>query len=40
VETTPQFDRDLRRLTKLTGDRIEKLHAVIDALQHHRPLPK
>jgi hypothetical protein len=32
VETTPQFDRDLRQLTKLKGERIEKRHAVIDAL--------
>jgi mRNA interferase YafQ len=36
----PQFARDLRRLAKLKGDDIAKLHAVVDSLQHHRPLPK
>jgi mRNA interferase YafQ len=38
VETTPQFDRDVKRQEK-SGKRMEKLHAVIGWLRTHHPLP-
>ena len=38
LETTSQFDRDLIRQEK-RGQRLEKLHAVIDSLRTHQPLP-
>jgi mRNA interferase YafQ len=40
VETTPAFERDLKRQEKKKGDRIEKLHAVIRSLRNHVPLPR
>jgi mRNA interferase YafQ len=38
LEVTPQFERDARRQEK-RGKPMEKLRAVVDALQTHRPLP-
>ncbi len=39
VETTPQFDRDLKRQEK-SGKRMGKLRAVIGLLRTHQPLPR
>jgi mRNA interferase YafQ len=39
LETTPQFDRDAKRLEKRHKP-MEKLQAVIDSLRNHRPLPR
>jgi mRNA interferase YafQ len=38
LETTPQYDRDLKRQEK-RGKSMEKLHAVVGALRTHQPLP-
>ena len=38
LETTSEFERGLKRMKK-RGKRLEKLHAVIESLQTHRPLP-
>jgi mRNA interferase YafQ len=39
LESTPQYDRDLKRQEK-RGESMEKLHAVVDALRTHQPLPR
>jgi len=39
LETTPQYDRDLKRQEK-RGKSMEKLRAVVDALRTHQPLPR
>jgi addiction module RelE/StbE family toxin len=39
LETTSEFERGLRRMEK-RGQRLEKLHAVIELLQAHQPLPR
>ncbi len=39
LETTSQFERDLKRQAK-RGKDLEKLHDVIVSLQKHRPLPR
>jgi mRNA interferase YafQ len=39
IEMTPQFVRDLKRLAKQKGDSIELLHAAVQWLQNHVPLP-
>ncbi|MFI5456693.1 MAG: type II toxin-antitoxin system YafQ family toxin [Isosphaerales bacterium] len=40
METTREFDRDVKRQAKKRGDRIGKLHAVIDLLRNRTPLPR
>jgi mRNA-degrading endonuclease YafQ of YafQ-DinJ toxin-antitoxin module len=37
LETTPQFDRDVKRLEK-RGRSLKKLQAVIGLLRSHQPL--
>jgi mRNA interferase YafQ len=39
LETTPEFDRDLKRQAKRKGSRIRKLGVVIHSLRNHIPLP-
>lgn len=39
LETTPQYDRDLKRQEK-RGKSMEKLRAVVDALRTHQSLPR
>lgn len=39
LETTSEFERGLKRMEK-RGKRLEKLHAVIELLQTHQPLPR
>ena len=39
LETTSGFKRGLKRMEK-RGKRLEKLHAVIELLQNHQPLPQ
>ena len=39
LETTSEFERGLKRMKK-RGKQLEKLHAVIELLQTHQPLPR
>jgi mRNA interferase YafQ len=39
LETTAEFDRDLRRQEK-RGKRLDKLHAVLGLLRTHQSLPR